>query len=237
MKYSPFALALLSLAALACGDDTAAGPICTDEELAIPAENCTVPPDVAGWYYDIKSRDDLKRFCQSPCNRMASLHLTHIEGMTDMTPFSRIEVIEGTLDLDDNPDLASLRGLENLETVGSLQLNSNDRLTSIESLSSLKEVAVQGTPGSIHISYSYALETLDGLESLTTASSLVLHDNTELEDVSALQRLSELDSIAIDNNPKLPQCQVDRLIERTAHAETDVETYENGEGTCADTSQ
>lgn len=44
MKYSPFVLALFSLAALACGDDTAAGPICTDEELAMPAEDRKVPP-------------------------------------------------------------------------------------------------------------------------------------------------------------------------------------------------
>jgi len=116
--------------------------------------------------------------------------------ITDLSPLATLTKV-GNLQISNNPLLANLNGLENLETSeGGFVIIQNESLTDLTGLSGLKE-----STGFTYILNNSSLATLDGLENLETVETFYLDSNPILSDISAVSNLQELNNLQIIGNP------------------------------------
>ncbi len=98
--------------------------------------------------------------------------ITNVEGLKVLT------AIDGQLEIQNCPDLVTLKGLRNITTVNS--------------------------PGELEISNCDALTTLEGLENLSSCHDLEIKNNANLTDISALSGLTSLSGeLRLKNNDSL----------------------------------
>ena len=125
-----------------------------------------------------------------------------------------------TLDILDNSKLASLDGLEGLQTVAHLAVTNNPRLSQVDGLRSLataETLALQGSSplsslkglanlnevGTLTLSGFPALTELAGLEHLSQVSVLTLSNLQGLTSVAALRQLRQLWTLTLSDLPLL----------------------------------
>lgn len=150
--------------------------------------------------------------------------------LVDLTPFSNITSVLGSLQFNNNQELESIAGLENLTSVGtSINLHNNgiqniDPLNGIETLGGLIYIAnnpalvnlngfasLTEIGGYIYINNNSALVNLNGFASLTDMGGHIeISNNAILSDISGLENISptwnETDGLIIVNNPALEVC-------------------------------
>lgn len=127
--------------------------------------------------------------------------------------------------------IESLRGLEQLESVGTLNLGFayNESLKTLAELSSLREITRR-----FDLQSSSRIETLEGLENLERIGHLQLNGNDALRSLDALSSLREVKSIYITYNPKLPACEVEAFVDRFRDTAEQIVVHNNtGDGDCS----
>lgn len=207
----PLCLVLLSASTLflGCGDNSGdnnsaeeSEQVCTDEELAQPAEDCLLSEHVV-----VEEPADLRPLCESPCSNGDELWL-QIEGpVQNLRPLSRLKNIL-QLDVKEGADLENLKGLENLESVKNLFIDSNEDLESLDGLEGLRTAE-----GDVRIAHNASLKSTEGLDNLKSARSLTVSGNPKLMDLG-FDALSELGSLIVTSNDELSPCNVDALAEQ-----------------------
>ncbi|GEQ85607.1 hypothetical protein ULMS_11150 [Patiriisocius marinistellae] len=129
------------------------------------------------------------------------------QDITNLLPLNQITQV-GDLTIEQNFNLTSLNGLENIITFQSfiigepvrLKIISNPELVSLQGLSSL--VNTEGLNMSISVNSS--LENLDGLQGLQgTVSTLNIIGNDALLDLEGLSSIQTVDNFYIENNDVL----------------------------------
>jgi hypothetical protein len=227
-------IGMMALLVVSCADNSQTnkvedndelGSICTAEDLAQPAEDCTISLIDSR----IDTKEELRKICQSPCNKVANgLSIIGIEGMTDLRALSRIQTMEySELEISANPDLKSLDGLESLKSIShNLYIRENQSLKDISALSGLTKLG-----GSIVFQSNPQLESLKGLESLETVRNIYVLNNNKLQDILHFDSLETIDYLEVLDNPNLPACQIDILTERIEVERTPY-VGGNGTGTC-----
>ncbi len=122
--------------------------------------------------------------------------------ITDLSPLNVLTAVDGSLMIQQNPNLTNLNGLENLQTIGDdVFIENNPLLEDIDGLSGLVSVV-----GELEIYNNAVLTNIDGLSSLTTISSsyLYIELNPLLTNLDGLSSLTYVDGdIDIDNNTSL----------------------------------
>jgi len=122
--------------------------------------------------------------------------------ITDLSPLSQLESIDGHLVVFQNPQLTSLSGLENIQSVTDV-------------------VAVNRNP---------MLADLSGLSGLETAGSLQVYKLALLTDLDGLSSLQNLgDDLVIRLNPNLTSCAIDAVCDHIDVGGTS-EIIDNGMG-------
>ncbi len=117
----------------------------------------------------------------------------------DLSPLASLRILEGALTTTGfNYELESLKGLEQLQSVGEFRF-SNDGLRSMSGVLSLREVK-----GFFYLSGLSNLTDLDGLENLRSTGSFEVSFNIVLVDIDGLSGLQRVDGdLRIDGNPEL----------------------------------
>jgi len=231
----------------------------------------------------VTTADDLTQICESRCSKVEDLRIINIDGLENLEflrGMTRIDV----LSIGQNPDLKSLDGLDQVDSITeALDISGNpnlEDLTALEnSLTSLKEGFVIGenkslksldglqgleavnTEGNARAALTIAsnpkLKDLSGLESIESIpkgrvriwdnenltaidgfgklielETLQIYQNRTLNDVTSLYGLEKISkNLDISDNPKLPQCQVDKIV-TDAEVMGRTEIGGNGEGEC-----
>jgi hypothetical protein len=197
MKY--LSLGILS----ACSSVAPRGPVVptTDEAVCEAAE--------------IDGDSALGRY--APCSSIAGDLV--LRGVSHVSALANVRSITGSLWIRDTTDLASLSGLERLESVPLLMLTRNRNLTDVSALSRLREVgslvlarnlklqSLQGLSGLSaldHLTVVYSeLASLDGLDGLRRVGYLTILRNHDLRDIGALDHVTEADHVEIAQNPRI----------------------------------
>ncbi len=129
--------------------------------------------------------------------------------LTTLNNISQLERIYGGLQIDQNPLLQNLEGLEQITVVGDsipgyLQIYNNVGLKNLRGLESISFIGKN-----LNISFNDSLQSLYELSSLTHIGDfLVLRNNKTLNSLEGLQNLSELrGGLFVENNPALTNLQ------------------------------
>ncbi|MBK9030337.1 MAG: hypothetical protein IPL61_03195 [Myxococcales bacterium] len=118
--------------------------------------------------------------------------LTTLTGLNDVR-------VSGELVIEGNSRLADTAGLEGTDEVTALTLRSNDALRDLSGLRNLDLVA-----GDVLVSNNGALTTMAGLDKLRTVhGDLVIEVNDQLTSLTGLGRLSAVASVTLERNPRL----------------------------------
>ena len=128
--------------------------------------------------------------------------------------FKGLEALEyaETFMAENLPSIRNMEGLNNLKDSG--QLGSVFRVSSNDSLQSLKGLENLSSVGKLEVTSNPSLKTLEGLENLeATRSWVYIEINRSLTSIEALKNLKTIKhSIRIEDNPALPQCQAEKLV-------------------------
>jgi hypothetical protein len=161
-------------------------------------------------------------------------------GVANLRALSNVHGSISTLDINGNPNLNSLEGLENVTTIHTLSIRYVPKLTSLKGLSGLKtthsmsisrtgirdlrglDQLTQASKGDVELSGNEfaifdnsKLETLDGLDALEgELDALTISNNAVLRDLRALGKVTRVKNLTIEGNPLLPDCEVKWLAER-----------------------
>jgi len=111
----------------------------------------------------------------------------------DLATFKVLNAVTGFLRINDNADITTLNGLQNLESAYGILLyddNEND-LTGLNNLNSVNYLYLYGNN---------SLTSLKGLENLTTLRILKINNTPNLKDISALSNISNNNIIVYFNN-------------------------------------
>jgi hypothetical protein len=157
-------LLLLSLAA-------AVGAGCDEKERpsAPVAPDCAAAQPLAGSF----ELDDQSALDALPIASEIQGDLTVRGGVTGLDHLGCLRSVTGSVTITATLSLASLRGLDQLESVG-------------------RDLRLEGNP---------ALTDLDGLDHLTGAGKIFVDANSALRNVEGLRNLSSVDSLVIDDSP------------------------------------
>lgn len=165
---------------------------------------------------------------ESSANATARSGCSHVFGdlyiensaHTDLSILSNVRSVSGTLFIGANPRLNSLKGLEQLNSVGQVVLLNNPELRDLSALSGLSEaraITIIGNPRLIGLSGPAALRHLDGLviadndglisvggfAGLFTAGDVVIAGNRALIRMPGLADLTFAEHLYLENNPRL----------------------------------
>jgi hypothetical protein len=146
----------------------------------------------------------------------------HISGetFTDVDSLTCLEYVGRILNITSNPVLTDLSGLCHVtETGGTLNIEANDSLVHIDGLNGITAIGTGTHDGTkyLQVYNNPVLENIDGLINVTSiAEGLFIYDNPELTSIAGLDNLTTLggDQLLVTSNPRLPQCEVDALIDR-----------------------
>jgi hypothetical protein len=246
MRYILSAAVTLSLLLMvSCGSDINEGPpdtgICSPEQLNHPPEQCEMQsqhPELPRSHH-IRNREDLAYYCDKHCNVIDSMSVLGVKNTPDLAPFSRVQRI-GSMTVEDNPDLRTLDGLHNLESVAFLRIRSNPELQTLEALSNLSEVireqrteSNQRKPGAIVIHDNDRLEALKGLQGVTTLEDLTITDNDQITNLDGLQSVKRVNyRLTIQKNDRLSCEEINDFVDQLDEQPERVWIKENASTEC-----
>ncbi len=144
--------------------------------------------------YKITDIDDIKKlsgYFAITGNLAVGEWFLNPTAITSLTGLESLKIISGTLSINGNPSLSSLKGLDNLISVESLYIVSNDSLTSLEGLgniNSLKSLWIDDNP---------FLASLEGLENITSIDYLSIWNNPSLENLKQLDGITAVKSLSL----------------------------------------
>ena len=214
MKYScPIQNFLLSILLLICGGQLSIlgqcpadmdGIILLRTQIEIDAftenyPNCTQVSGLRIVGVDQNEIRNLENLKQITSVGEGGLLIENNSQISSLTGLQNIQTILGDCILQNNVELASLGGLEGLSSIrGDLAIRNNPTLNNLAALSQLR------TLGGLEI-LNAAVVNLNGLEQLTSIQeSIFIRDNPLLEDLSALKNITEiLGTLWIWENPLL----------------------------------
>ncbi len=146
--------------------------------------------------------------------------LTNLEALQNLSTTGVYQ-----LKITDNPQLASLAGLEGIKAAGWLEISNNDNLHDLhglegiisagtallirynDGLQNLDGLSSFITAGNINITYNSSLENIQGLINLTNvANNLTLNNLPSLTSLAGLENLSSVVTVSIKDNAMLSQC-------------------------------
>ncbi len=161
----------------------------------------------------------------SLCSSLDVRLIINGDNIVDLTPLSVIERFTGDsqLRINDNPNLVTLTGLENLIEVGGLlSIFDNPNLESLDGLNNLtscgglflRDTAIENVDplanlvtvnGELRIGNNAELVDLSALENITTLpfSALEIVSNAQLTNLNGLQNIAECENIIIGQNNAL----------------------------------
>ena len=113
--------------------------------------------------------------------KLSNNKFTNLNGLEGL-----INIIED-IDLNINPNLENLIGLNNLESVRDFRIINNPNLKSLNGLDNLENIR------DLDISYNKNLETLDGLQNLKNVREINMY-NSSIKDISALNGLINVEN-------------------------------------------
>jgi len=150
-------------------------------------------------------------------NNIQSLDYVFFSGLSirenhALTSLEGLESLEGaalSIDISNNDNLLTLKGLESLTLTVTATITDNKSLVSLEGLSDigqLQELIVKnnpvleglaniGNPNQLYyvdISNNASLESLSGLDSIMSLGNLIIENNDVLRDLSGLENLTEV---------------------------------------------
>jgi hypothetical protein len=132
-------------------------------------------------------------------NSLFTGSITNLNGLSELTKCNSLLIAT-------NPNLTSIIGLANLQTVGeNLVFSRNNKLTNLDGLSSLTSVGGV-TSGGLTIENNPLLADVDGLFSLTYAREVTIKDNPSLASIQGLSAFLGVGfgDLVIENNDALP---------------------------------
>lgn len=138
--------------------------------------------DGIGMQVILNSQEQVNSFiefyaCSSNCGKIRFDLTISGEDITDISGLSFLTEVDGMVRIEDCPNLASLKGLENIVTRYNLIIKSLPKLTNLEGING---------------------------EAIETIGNLIIRDNENLTDISALKGISIITRhLTIVNNPKL----------------------------------
>jgi hypothetical protein len=191
--------------------------------LAVPANSAIISGNATG----CSTRTEVETACIAPplpclpggivfnsqveINNFPTLYpgCTEIQGnveingvdISNLDGLNQINIIGGSLNLNNNPNLTDISGLNNLQTVGNeLNLNSNPGILDLDGFASLTTVG-----GNFDIRNIDALTQVDGLSLLTSVGGrLKIDDNNVLTNINGLSALTTIGgSLQLFNNDAL----------------------------------
>lgn len=119
--------------------------------------------------------------------------------ITNLSPLSTLEKVRGALIVDANTTLASISGLEGLDSVGVLIFTNNPQLTSIAALNLSQTQIV-----SIILENNDNLQSISGLNNFTRSDFLSIKSNDNLTSVTGFNGLTSLGGLLnIESNSAL----------------------------------
>jgi hypothetical protein len=107
-------------------------------ELACILEICAGSPMHAAY---VNSPRDAVYYEDDVCLSLLSIFES---GLTDLLTFTNLQYVHGELSITDNPALAVVDGLDDVQAVGSLTVSGNLALTSVAGLGGLQEIREGG---------------------------------------------------------------------------------------------
>jgi hypothetical protein len=200
---SPHHLLLCAWLVVSCASCTSCGlggqgPACVPESEV--AEDCFITEDEI---VSIGSNEDLEMFCQTECSKLPGS--LYIRGeVDDLSPLRKVHYVNNTLSIDSASQLEDLKGLENLRFAGTIDINFNKNLRSLRGLKNLEEV-----PGTFDIRNNPALEVVDSLDSLRAVGEqggqegLDISENPVLRSIQGFENLEYAEQVGISSNPEL----------------------------------
>jgi len=158
------------------------------------------------------------------------LDLESSASFTSLAGLENLSEVNGSVLIDNNPNLQSLMGLENITHIASaLFISNNDNLPNLQGLNSVETIGF-----TLRIQQNDQLLTLDGLENLQEFStSLSMTFNNSLNSIAALSNVlpnPNIGFMAIKNNPNLSFCAVQVVCAGISSTSTVVEIEANETG-------
>ncbi len=143
------------------------------------------------------------------------------DDIVDLTPLSQIVSIENDFVIDNNPQLVSIAGLENLTDFagGNLIISNNPMLSSLNGLGAIgfswvriinndALINLEGLEGIIEIfelqvEDNDALQSLSGLDGYSIGGVNIIRNNINLSSLEGLETLVGVENIMLEDNPLL----------------------------------
>ena len=125
-----------------------------------------------------------------------------VSNITSLEPLSNIKAIFGFLAIQNNPQLTSLNGLDNLQFMcfdepSSIAIRNNESLIEISALGNLNSCELMG----LTIENNNSLTNIDAFSNITTLSNMTLDGNDQLLDLSPFDRLENIVNLTlVDGN-------------------------------------
>ncbi|MBK8967935.1 MAG: hypothetical protein IPM36_14965 [Lewinellaceae bacterium] len=154
-------------------------------------------------------------------NRVGAMSIKNT-GITNLTGLDKLRNISNYLYLFENPELLNLTGITALDSVISLQINSNPKLTGIQGLETAKRIGqltlseneslvtladsalIPDVIIGLIIEHNPALTSLRGLEKLRTQNGgITIEDNEALLTLEGLTSVQHPYTVSISGNPQL----------------------------------
>ena len=123
-----------------------------------------------------------------------------ITNASTLAGLEKLKIVEGSLEIRDNPTLTTLDGLQNLQCVGdSLEIKRNDGINSLSGLSKLEAVG-----GDLHVGWNKNLNSLQNLQNLVSlGENLMIEGNDNLSSLWGVHGLTRVENATIASNEKL----------------------------------
>lgn len=145
-------------------------------------------------------------------DRWSDDHTPVPSDIVDLTPLNSLEQIAAHIEVQSNPQLTSLSGLENIHTVAGLVISQNENLASLEGLEGL--TSISGTifysgqtffnGGAIALFENPALTSIEALGNITPQTLASISINTSgLTSLAGLETIVEVSSLYVVNNDAL----------------------------------
>ncbi|TXD83816.1 hypothetical protein ESY86_07150 [Subsaximicrobium wynnwilliamsii] len=127
---------------------------------------------------------------------------TGMSNITSLEPINNLKAVFGFLSIQNNPQLTSLSGLENLRYMchsepSSIRIINNDGLTEISAISNINYCDMM----SLTLKDNNSLSNIDAFSEIRNLSQIILQSNENLIDLSAFNNLEQVRYLAlIDGN-------------------------------------
>lgn len=142
---------------------------------------CTVK--VCEGDHSVTSPEDLEALTE--CTSVAGALEIKDSPLTGLDELVCLTAVGGALTIQNNADLTTLAGLQNVISVGDLVIDNNDALEALNGVGGIKSLT-----GTLKVKGNAGLKSLTGLNNITSVNDLVLDDNDALTTLDALSGIT-----------------------------------------------